>query len=170
MQHLIHVQSAAIWYSTSHRAAMPSAPFAFGRMTTSCWDFRSWQAARTASVFTRRSGSSYATAHLSIGSRVTFDDQQTLTGVTHSGDPSTQLVTRTCFGIQKLTVSFGVHPALMRVYITGEMIIGCHNRKWANHALQRTRRGRRGCNRGVPCAGSLSLGRSAIKYHGYAKF
>jgi hypothetical protein len=29
-----------------------------------------------------------------------------------------------------------------------------------NHALQRTRRGRRGCNRGVPCAGSLSLGRS----------
>jgi hypothetical protein len=28
-----------------------------------------------------------------------------------------------------------------------------------NHALQRTRRGRRGCNRGVPCAGSLSLGR-----------
>jgi hypothetical protein len=31
---------------------------------------------------------------------------------------------------------------------------------WANHALQRTRRGRRGCNRCVPCAGSLSLGRS----------
>ena len=30
----------------------------------------------------------------------------------------------------------------------------------ANHALQRTRRERRGCNRGVPCAGSLSLGRS----------
>jgi hypothetical protein len=30
-----------------------------------------------------------------------------------------------------------------------------------NHALQRTRRERRGCNRGVPCAGSLSLGRSA---------
>jgi len=28
-----------------------------------------------------------------------------------------------------------------------------------NHALQRTRRERRGCNRGVPCAGSLSLGR-----------
>ena len=28
-----------------------------------------------------------------------------------------------------------------------------------NHALQRTRRGRRGCKRGVPCAGSLSLGR-----------
>ena len=26
-----------------------------------------------------------------------------------------------------------------------------------NHALQRTRRGRRGCNRGVPCAGSLSF-------------
>jgi len=29
---------------------------------------------------------------------------------------------------------------------------------WPNHALQRTRRGRRGCNRCVPCAGSLSLG------------
>ena len=29
----------------------------------------------------------------------------------------------------------------------------------SNHALQRTRRGRRGCNRGVPWAGSLSLGR-----------
>ena len=28
-----------------------------------------------------------------------------------------------------------------------------------NHALQRTRRERRGCSRGVPCAGSLSLGR-----------
>ena len=27
---------------------------------------------------------------------------------------------------------------------------------WSNHALQRTRRGRRGCNRGVPRAGSLS--------------
>jgi len=32
-----------------------------------------------------------------------------------------------------------------------------------NHALQRTRRERRGCNRYVPCAGSLSLGRSARK-------
>ena len=29
-----------------------------------------------------------------------------------------------------------------------------------NHALQRTRRERRGCNRCLPCAGSLSLGRS----------
>lgn len=29
------------------------------------------------------------------------------------------------------------------------------------HALQRTRRERRGCNPCVPCAGSLSLGRSA---------
>jgi hypothetical protein len=28
----------------------------------------------------------------------------------------------------------------------------------SNHALQRTRRGRRGCKRCVPCAGSLSLG------------
>ena len=28
-----------------------------------------------------------------------------------------------------------------------------------NQALQRTRRERRGCSRGVPCAGSLSLGR-----------
>ena len=27
---------------------------------------------------------------------------------------------------------------------------------WSNHALQRTRRERRGCNRRVPCAGSLS--------------
>jgi hypothetical protein len=33
-------------------------------------------------------------------------------------------------------------------------------RGWgANQALQRTRRERRGCNRCVPCAGSLSLGR-----------
>src|SRR5436190_5912202 len=32
--------------------------------------------------------------------------------------------------------------------------------KWPNHAL-RTRRERRGCNRYVPCAGSLSLDRSA---------
>ena len=30
-----------------------------------------------------------------------------------------------------------------------------------NHALQRTRRERHGCNCCVPCAGSLSLGRSA---------
>jgi hypothetical protein len=30
---------------------------------------------------------------------------------------------------------------------------------WPNHALQRTRREHRGCNRGVPRAGSLSLGR-----------
>ena len=29
----------------------------------------------------------------------------------------------------------------------------------ANHALQRTRRERRGCNRSFPRAGSLSLGR-----------
>src|SRR5262245_4641738 len=32
-----------------------------------------------------------------------------------------------------------------------------------NHALQRTRRERRGCNRCVPCAGSLSLGRCKMK-------
>jgi hypothetical protein len=30
-----------------------------------------------------------------------------------------------------------------------------------DHALQRARRESRGCNRCVPCAGSLSLGRSA---------
>ena len=30
---------------------------------------------------------------------------------------------------------------------------------WPNHALQRTRRERRGCKRCVPCAGSLSLSR-----------
>lgn len=34
-----------------------------------------------------------------------------------------------------------------------------------NHALQRTRRERRGCNRSVPWAGSLSLGRSAKMDH-----
>ncbi len=34
---------------------------------------------------------------------------------------------------------------------------------WPNHALQRTRRERRGCNRRVPWAGSLSLGRYAGK-------
>jgi len=33
-----------------------------------------------------------------------------------------------------------------------------------NHALQRTRRERRGCNRCVPCAGSLSLARSATSH------
>jgi len=32
-----------------------------------------------------------------------------------------------------------------------------------NHALQRTRRERRGCNRCVPWAGSLSLGRSVFQ-------
>lgn len=32
---------------------------------------------------------------------------------------------------------------------------------WSNHALQRTRLERRGCHRGVPRAGSLSLGRYA---------
>jgi predicted enzyme related to lactoylglutathione lyase len=32
-----------------------------------------------------------------------------------------------------------------------------------NHALLRTRRERRGCNRCVPCAGSLRLGRSAAR-------
>jgi hypothetical protein len=32
-----------------------------------------------------------------------------------------------------------------------------------NKALQRTRRGRRGCTRHVPCAGSLSLGRSVFQ-------
>jgi hypothetical protein len=31
-----------------------------------------------------------------------------------------------------------------------------------NHALQRTRRERRGCNCCVPCAGSLSLGRQVF--------
>src|ERR1044071_2621686 len=31
---------------------------------------------------------------------------------------------------------------------------------FANHVLQRTRRGRRGCHRCVPCAGSLSVGRA----------
>jgi hypothetical protein len=30
---------------------------------------------------------------------------------------------------------------------------------WSNHALQRTRRSVVVCNRSVPCAGSLSLGR-----------
>ena len=30
---------------------------------------------------------------------------------------------------------------------------------WANHALQRTRPSHHCCNRGVPRAGSLSLGR-----------
>jgi hypothetical protein len=29
---------------------------------------------------------------------------------------------------------------------------------WPNHAVQRTRLERRDCNRGFPCAGSLSLG------------
>ena len=35
---------------------------------------------------------------------------------------------------------------------------------WPNHALQRTQHERRGCNRGVPQAGSLSLGRSASSF------
>ncbi len=33
------------------------------------------------------------------------------------------------------------------------------NTQRSNHALQRTRRGVAVCNRCVPCAGSLSLGR-----------
>lgn len=38
------------------------------------------------------------------------------------------------------------------------------SRERPNHALQRTRLERRGCNHGVAWAGSLSLGRSAIEY------
>ena len=155
MQHPIHVQSVATWCLTSLRAAMRFAPFAFGRMTKSCWDFRSWPEARTESVFMRRSSSSCATAHPSIGSRDTSEDLQTLTGVTRSGDPSTQLVTRTCVGIRRLTASVGVHPALTRVYITGEMIIGYHNRKWAPRRCS-ARPCRSRCNPTPSWAGSLS--------------
>jgi hypothetical protein len=36
---------------------------------------------------------------------------------------------------------------------------------WPNYALQRTRRERRGCNRCVPCAGSLILSRSIPNMH-----
>jgi hypothetical protein len=35
-----------------------------------------------------------------------------------------------------------------------------------NQALQRTRRGRRGCHRRLPCAGPLSLGRYAALVSG----
>jgi hypothetical protein len=90
------------------------------------------------SVFMKHSSSSYATAHLSTGSRATSDDQETLTDVIGSGDPSTRLVTRSCVGIRRLTASVGVHPAQMRVYITGEMIIGYHDRTWAKPTFQRT--------------------------------
>ena len=38
-----------------------------------------------------------------------------------------------------------------------------------NHALQRTRRERRGCNRCVPCAGSLSLGLGITSSHMIAR-
>lgn len=37
---------------------------------------------------------------------------------------------------------------------------------WPNHALQRTWLSRRRCNRGVPRARSLSLGRSVKTRHG----
>jgi len=37
------------------------------------------------------------------------------------------------------------------------------NKTGPNHALHRMAAGCRGCNRGVPCAGSLSLGRYAMR-------
>jgi len=140
MRPFIHVQSAATWRSMSHPGATPFAPFAFGRMTTSCWDFRLWQEARTVSVFTRRSSSSSATAHLSIGSQVMSADQQSLTGATHSGDHSTRLATRTCVGIRRRTANVGVHLVRMLVYTTGEMTIGYRNRTWANQSATANRR------------------------------
>jgi len=95
-------------------------------------------------------------AHLSIVSRVTYADQQILTGVTRSGGPLTRIETRTCVGIRRLTAYVGVHPALMPVYITGEMIIGYHNPKGANRAMPRTAAGRRGCNRRASWTGLLT--------------
>src|SRR6185295_7523420 len=53
--------------------------------------------------------------------------------------------------------------------LIGQMVFGFGlNNCMSNHALQRTRRERRGCHRGVPCAGSLSLGRSAKMRHLFA--
>ena len=59
--------------------------------------------------------------------------------------------------LARLTVVFlgwlGGTAFLTRRYLSSR------KRPSPNHALQRTRRERRGCSRGIPCAGSLSLGR-----------
>src|SRR4029434_9449982 len=47
------------------------------------------------------------------------------------------------------------HPAGRRTTLAEDET--CREAAYLNHALQRTRRERRSCNRCVPCAGSLSL-------------
>ncbi len=111
---------------------------AFGRTTRFSLVSRSWLAARTASVFTSRSSISCATAHLSFGSQVTSDGQQTQTDAIRNGDPLTLLVIHTCVGTRKQTASVGVQPGRPRAYTIGEMIIGCYQRTWPNQALHRT--------------------------------
>ena len=54
-------------------------------------------------------------------------------------------------------VSQGVHQ--MSMWTEFFAIMKDDDSQRPNHALQRTRRRRRGCKRCVPCAGSLSLGR-----------
>jgi len=49
---------------------------------------------------------------------------------------------------------------LKSVWIDPEFLAEQRRKGMPNHALQRTRRERRGCNRCLLCAGSLSLGRS----------
>jgi len=59
-----------------------------------------------------------------------------------------------CVGIYMDSGALSVHrvPALLEVFESDSMTTR------PNHALQRTRRERRGCNSRVPCAGSLKLG------------
>lgn len=155
MQRFIHAQSVATWCSTSRRAVMPFAPFAFGRMTRFSSGIHSWRAVRIVSVFTRHSSSSCVTAHRSIDSRVRSAHQQILTEETRSGGLSTQSVNRICGGIQRQTTSVGVHPVLMRAYTTGEMIIGCYRRTWA-----KTRQPTPGVRLGfISASSALAVGR-----------
>jgi hypothetical protein len=59
-----------------------------------------------------------------------------------------------CFGSAQIVVRFGMANTLVT-----QLELAIEIYMPSNHALQRTRRERRGCSRCVPCAGSLSLGR-----------
>ena len=54
--------------------------------------------------------------------------------------------------------TLAVFLALSVIIVTAAVILRVRHQR-PNHALQRTRPSRPGCNRGVPRAGSLSLGR-----------
>src|ERR1051325_2791839 len=138
MLQFIHVQFAATWCSMSRQAATLFVRFAFGRTTTSSSVFRLWLVARTASAFTSRSGSLFAVERASFGSQETSDHRHSPSAAIRSGVLSIPLTTYTCAGNRKPTMNDGVHPVSMRVYTTGEMIIGCLRRTPPNHALHLT--------------------------------